>query len=287
MSNLQNDFSFSSEAQNIKALFYNKKVMVYVEGDDDIPFWNYYFPSDICQIECVGGCENLTEKIDNIERGLLKCIVACDADYSFYHDDVQEHKLVVRTESHSIECVLYCPYKLNDLLQKHSRRIVDFTPSIISKYQQFETDIEELVLYDITNDVYKKGTQILGNSCQRFLYNEKSACVDLDKIRNFLSEKREYFAPEELQTIKNKMNQDSRCMREIAKGHFQTSFVINLIKEEAYAVNRNKKTNLSEDYLYSTLVHCPDSCSFFESCERNKIKEKCSAALDYLHINAS
>ena len=137
--------------------------MVYVEGDDDIPFWNYYFPSDICQIECVGGCENLTEKIDNIERGLLKCIVACDADYSFYHDDVQEHKLVVRTESHSIECLLYCPYKLNYLLQKHSRRIVDFTPSIISKYQQFETDIEELVLYDITNDVYKKGMQILAN----------------------------------------------------------------------------------------------------------------------------
>lgn len=286
MSNIQNDFSFSPEAQNIKAFFYNKKVMVYVEGDDDIPFWNYYFSSDICQIEGVGGCENLGEKIDDIKRGTLKCIVACDGDYSFYHDDVYDHKLVVRTESHSIECMLYCPYKLNVFLQKHSRRLIDFTESINSKYLQFESDIKELVLYDITNDVYEKGIQILGDSCQRFLFNDKSTRIDTEKVHKYLFNKRNHFDPQELHVIDEKMKKDPRCLREIAKGHFQTSFVINLVKEEAYAVNSNKKTNISEDFLYASLVHCPESCSINKSCERNKIREKCSAALNYLGINA-
>lgn len=43
MNNTEN-FSFSIKAQNIQAQFYNRKAVVYVKGQDDLNFWNVYFP---------------------------------------------------------------------------------------------------------------------------------------------------------------------------------------------------------------------------------------------------
>ena len=51
--------SYSLDALRVKALFYNKKAMVYVEGPEDINFWDPYFDRDVFEIESVNGCENL------------------------------------------------------------------------------------------------------------------------------------------------------------------------------------------------------------------------------------
>ena len=51
--------SYSLDALRVKALFYNKKAMVYVEGPEDINFWDPYFDSDVFEIESVNGCQNL------------------------------------------------------------------------------------------------------------------------------------------------------------------------------------------------------------------------------------
>jgi hypothetical protein len=38
-----NTLQYSENALDVKALFYNKKWMAYVEGADDIPFWDNIF----------------------------------------------------------------------------------------------------------------------------------------------------------------------------------------------------------------------------------------------------
>ncbi len=40
------EFHYSSEAENILNRFYQAEIMVYVEGDDDICFWETYFQQD-------------------------------------------------------------------------------------------------------------------------------------------------------------------------------------------------------------------------------------------------
>ncbi|HCX7732599.1 TPA: hypothetical protein OZ640_004640, partial [Escherichia coli] len=41
-SNAEN-FSWSNEAENVISLFYDADIMVYVEGEDDIAFWEIIF----------------------------------------------------------------------------------------------------------------------------------------------------------------------------------------------------------------------------------------------------
>ncbi|EGA69570.1 hypothetical protein VISI1226_13648 [Vibrio sinaloensis DSM 21326] len=40
---LDDDFFYSAEAENIINEFHSVDVMVYVEGVDDIPFWDFIF----------------------------------------------------------------------------------------------------------------------------------------------------------------------------------------------------------------------------------------------------
>ena len=112
------NFSFSIKAQNVEAQFYNKKAIVYVEGDDDLLFWRQHFPDSYFEIKKVDGCKNLEKKIYEIENSGLKCIVACDSDYKSFEEGYKTHPLVVHTLSHSIECMMYCPVNLNECIKK-------------------------------------------------------------------------------------------------------------------------------------------------------------------------
>ena len=54
---------YSSEALKAKSIFYGKKAMVYVEGCEDVNFWDPYFERDYFEIESVNGCQNLVSYI--------------------------------------------------------------------------------------------------------------------------------------------------------------------------------------------------------------------------------
>lgn len=68
--------------------FNETSVMLYVEGDDDIPFWKHLFkkyaPKNFCEIEQTHGKEGLElYKKEEIKNGTLhNVMVACDSDYS-------------------------------------------------------------------------------------------------------------------------------------------------------------------------------------------------------------
>ena len=102
----------SDSAISITHKFYNSQVMVYVEGDDDIPFWDELFrkrvPIDFYTIEQVGGKNNLRKHINAIKRGdITNVIVACDSDYNRILYDttstLYNNPLIIMTHGHSIE----------------------------------------------------------------------------------------------------------------------------------------------------------------------------------------
>ena len=48
-----NTLVYSESALRVKAAFYNKKAMVYVEGTDDIIFWEQFFDKNVYKVEDV------------------------------------------------------------------------------------------------------------------------------------------------------------------------------------------------------------------------------------------
>ena len=75
----ENKLEHSNEALNITHQFYDKKFMLYVEGDDDIVFWDEnfrrYMSSDFYEREQVHGKENLERYIIGIKEGTVDITV--------------------------------------------------------------------------------------------------------------------------------------------------------------------------------------------------------------------
>lgn len=276
------DFSFSIKAQNVEAQFYNKKAIVYVEGDDDLNFWDQYFDKADFEIKKLDGCKNLEKKISDIENNGLKCIVACDSDYRSFEESFKEHPLVVRTLSHSIECVMYCPTNIAECIKKLSRTFLDKTDDIRSCFEQFGNDTKELIAYDIANHIHQLGVKVAGDSCKRFLKSDKSTSISLEQISAYLSTIKQAFNGIDIDCIIQKIENDSRNMRQITKGHFQTSFVVNMIKSFVKQISGSSIT-LPEDVLYALLVNCTPTCC--QKCaEKETIKRKIETALNFLKV---
>lgn len=277
------EFTFSIKAQNVEAKFYNKKAIVYVEGVDDINFWKPYFPSSDFEIKSVNGCNNLKKKLDEIKSSGLRCILACDSDYGRFKGDMNQHPLIIYTHSHSIECMMYCPYNINECVKKLSKTTVDTTEDIQLRYKQFGLDIKELVAYDIANNINEIGVEVLGNSCVRFLKSNSSINIDATKVSSYIEGLKPHFASVDIDHIRQLMDTDGRTMRQITKGHFQTSFIINLIKS---LVNKTSGTqvSLSDVTLYALLVNCSHFCS--QECDEvSMIRAGIDRALEFLNLH--
>lgn len=272
MENSMNDLSYSIEALRVKAFFYGKKAMVYVEGEDDLNFWEPYFDKDVFQIESVGGSSNLNSYIEKLEKGEKSFIVACDSDYTAFKNNKFASNLIVTTYGHSIENMMYCPYKLNEIVKKLSKSLKDSTELIESWYDKFVKTAHPLLLREICNTIYKPKEdkiQVFGNNCARFC--KLNPCFELDekKIAVFCNENKEYFSDEILIKIEEAILKDGREERHLIKGHFLTYAVSHLVTNISAAANSyGKKQPLSNNILYALTINC-------EECSRkNQCKEK-------------
>lgn len=104
------DFYYSEDANDIMNLFYGVDVMVYVEGEDDVPFWEFIFNKLVkysVEVQEVGGSNELSKYIGDLDSGKLKGIIACDSDFEVLKSNLSSSN-VIRTYGYSIENSLIC-----------------------------------------------------------------------------------------------------------------------------------------------------------------------------------
>ncbi|MBR4793339.1 MAG: DUF4435 domain-containing protein [Bacteroidaceae bacterium] len=275
-------FELSIPAQNVEAKFYGRQTIVYVEGGDDILFWYQYFDKRFFLIREKGGGKNLVDYENDIIHKGLKCVVAKDSDYSSFTGRENMHPLIVYTYSHSIECMMYCPHNLNSYLNRLTRSVGDYTNEIEQLYNTFCEDIEELLILDIASGLRTENRQkICGDSCVRFLKTNTSIHVSKEKVDTFKESVIPLFDEIEISNAHELLKKDERCIRQVLKGHFQTGFVINLLKYLTKRIRRIEPS-ISNDALYSQLVtSCSERCSM-DCYERNFIINQINNAIDYL-----
>lgn len=254
-----NSLNYSKEAIDSKALFYNKKAIVYVEGPDDIPFWAEYFDYKDYEIQNVNGCENLKRYVDLLIAGSTTFIVAMDRDYSDYIDDSSKDlPLIVRTYTHSIENDMYCPDNVNWMLRRITKSQDDFMPDIETWVSDWERLTERLLAMDIASQVCATGKQICGDTCYRFLNKQKSAIIE-NSVNELVHEMDRSFDKELISEIVEKLKHDKRKPIQIIKGHFYASgmqaLIRSIIKRKAPQVG-----TYSNDALDSLAVTCIRKC---------------------------
>lgn len=256
-----NTLAYSDSALGVKSAFYNKKAMVYVEGTDDIIFWEQFFDKHVYKVEDVGGCGNFKEYIQRLNNGEKSFVVAGDLDYSPYMPSSCSSKLFVTTYSHSIENVMYCPHNINHAVQRLARDSrIDSLGEIESFYERFINGVEKLLILDTANNIYSKGIRIFGESCHRFLDQSNLPEINQRLVDDFYNAKVVHFDEQEIRNVERLIQSEQRPKRLLVKGHFLTEAIRLWINKRVPSVS-TKNPQLNGDALYEALVTCHDICT--------------------------
>lgn len=262
--------SYSTDALNVKSLFYNKSFIVYVEGQDDINYWDNFLSnsteSEYIVEESPGGKTGLLSYMDKIVEEDAQIIVACDSDYNTVIEPEEKyiHDRIIRTYGYSIENSMYCPHNINQLIRRFGKIRKDFTPEISTWYDEFLEDSRILLIYDLANHMFTKGIQVFGDKCIRFLTSDKSAKVSETKVNKFIQELTPNFTEQEINDSSVRISNSGKELRFLFKGHFLTNAVLNFIKG-TIKKETSASVSINLDSLYALTLSCVGKCN--HECE--------------------
>ncbi|NJW55113.1 hypothetical protein, partial [Salinimicrobium oceani] len=115
--------------------------------------------------------------------------------------------------------------------------------------------VYNLLILDIANHKFKKGISIFGDNGYRFLKTQRSHEVCEDKVKNFVDSVRDKFTDEEIVQVKKMVKQSEKEFWFLIKGHFITSAILNLIKNQVRK-NCGSNKSFSIDSLYALTIDC-------------------------------
>lgn len=250
------ELSYSSSAENVLNKFYGVDTIVYVEGIDDVPFWEFLFNKFTdysVEISDVGGVPEVEKYIAKIEAGEITAIVACDADFS-YIDRFSEHSNVIRSYGYSIENSLICDKTLKKVIKTIARvpmkSVVE--GSIFQWLNMLESTTEKLVIQDIANHIMGEGKSVAGDNCAKFMKTKKSAEVCPRKIDQHLITIDLNVNKRLEEKIKSSIVESDRIEADFLRGHFLFSAALRYVTSEIKKLGRN--VNVSNESFFACLL---------------------------------
>jgi len=248
---------YSIDALNVKGAFYGAQAMVYVEGDDDVLFWQKILIKTSTvhlEIESVGGCGEIDKYIAQLESGQLQAIVARDSDLIPLTANKSLNPKVLYTFGYSIENTLYSV----DTLQQLATAWCKSNKVTIADCQVWLDELAKtfapLLHLDIANAISNGGTQTIGDNCTRFMKSQSSEVPCLTKVSAYTSIMQPLFSSQLLSSAVIAIGTDPNRIVLFLRGHFLASAVIKFLSNKAKAFGR--KVTISADSLYAAaLVH--------------------------------
>lgn len=172
---MDNEFAYSTPAENVLAEFFEVDSILYVEGQDDILFWRCVFDElSTLAVEIIplGTCLAVDRKIEAIASGNLVALAARDADYLRVTGAITEAPRVMYTYGYSIENTLYSPEMIAEII-KIKCRPQRITPQIIADAQSWHSDFcisaRDLIRHDLARHLENSGHKIYPSHCKALL----------------------------------------------------------------------------------------------------------------------
>lgn len=245
---------YSLEAQNVKSAFFRAKALVYVEGDDDVLFWEAIFaltPNFPVEIEPVGGSAQLDKHIENITNGRLNAIAARDSDFLAHTKNSVCSPRVLYTYGYSIENSLYTEDILHQILRSFCRSASIPRSKSSDWLNLLGSSFAPLICLDIANAISKSGQTVISDSCSRFMTSGCSATPCAQKIADHASSIETLLPPSAITSGKLAVSGPATAIKNL-KGHTLASAALKFIIKSAKSVNRSAV--ISRDSLYVSAI---------------------------------
>jgi hypothetical protein len=261
------DFSYSTDAESIKNQFYGVDIMVYVEGQDDIPFWEFMFnkfTSISIEVQEVGSCSALEPYMQKIFSNQINAIVACDMDFSVFNGDALEHNNIVKTFGYSIEnSMLHVDniYKAIKVIGRLPSKIVK-KDDVADWLDPFYLQLENLIKMDVFNEVNALGVSVVGDNSTRLMKSKVSCELCSDKLDQYITKIVPNLKGYNNDVVHHLIKDAGLETKQLLRGHFLFSAVAKFVK--SFIKSKGLNMSLSNDALYSAFILSLES-TFTES----------------------
>lgn len=250
------DWFYSNDALDIRNEFFGVKAIIYVEGDDDVLFWQEIFSkvtNEEFEIESVGGANELDAYIEKIKSNQLSSIIAArDADFLPLSQEKNTNSKILYTYGYSIENSLYEQRAITQLarLWSKSQKITEAEVKIWLR--EFSEDISPLVHLDVANYLSKQGLETLGDNCSRYTTNNKSEKICKTKVKNAVKQIAPLIPPQYITIAKKEIGNTTTKILNHIRGHFLATATHRYIVQKAKSLD--KKVTISAESLYAAAI---------------------------------
>ncbi len=249
-------FSRTSSGIRNTDIFYRNQYLIFVEGQDDVPFWGIFFPENIDgykrKLKPVGG-EEIKKYVAEIYKNDAKFAVALDSDYRIITGQIHNHPRILETPSYSIENLMLSSLSIAYLIRIKSRNI-DYEVQQVEAWLDYFNDITYILMVaDFLIQEAKLGQECLGDNCFQFLENGKTKIPKFDekRIREFINNLG--IAKEKLDEAEKRLIQYKPFLH--VRGHFFASAVLCFINNEIHKIRQTKiKKCISNDDFYAMAI---------------------------------
>jgi len=262
-------------------LFYRGKLLIYVEGPDDVSFWSNVFPNKVGnrtpKFKPVGGDISLEERVRvltdrNISEDQKNFIVARDSHYRKIAKELSNDRKVIETEYHSIENVMLCKCMITKTIRGLSRKISYPESSVERWLKKYDEHIYPIMVIDFLNKKSQGNKSVMDNGCYRLLLNPDSSEFDANKISQHVINS----GFKECDILQAGIDRKIYKPRYYSRGHFYFSAVLKFIKSEVKKLD-NKSARISKDSLFTMALQLCSKCKS-KNGKINKLIDKAKIA---------
>ena len=224
--------SFSRTPSGLAAeyLFYKDKVLVYVEGHTDIPFYNTILQNYNCRIKTYSEETGYHKLLEVLVTNDPHCVIILDGHYGILTRRRSKHRRLVLLHRHSCENYLleeepieqfrYSRAPLTDTLEK--------LPNSFSEIlEDTELKFKELLVLDVAHQRSETGYKVFPKGADQFFAGPRTSDFQDSKIQERCSEATLYVNQQSIEEARTLVQDFLKRHRfiDLLPGHFAFSII--------------------------------------------------------------
>lgn len=251
------ELSYSNGARNVLNRFHRVEKILYVEGDDDVLFWELIFnqiSNFSVKVKEVGGKKEIVKTyINEVIANQANYLIAIDSDFDKLTSE-KYHPNIISTFGYSIENTIITDLSLTKVLRTLCKMPGRDVPESLSREWiiELEKSITPLVLHAIVNDEDRLGYSVIPQNSDRFMKSQKSCQLCEQKIKDHLDQLSIEISEERKAKIYEALSKTKLSIIDMLLGHFLFSAASRLMRIKVEELKT--KVSISNDMLFSSLL---------------------------------
>ena len=243
-------FTRTSPGLIAKFRFY-PEVIVWVEGKEDVPFYDQILRKKTCRLEVAGGKDNCLKLANAIVEHNYPYVVIIDGDYEILVKRRSIHRRVVFLRRYSIENYMFEEKSIERVCRNYSQAGDDFIfldESFQETVTRLENELINLLILDIAHYRSNTGLDVFPSSADEIIDDPRKITFSRDRIQKICNERKiEKNTIDDAQNLVVEFGKDGRIV-DIVRGHFMFGIIRNLIIN-VVRKNLNRKPNFDNNGL--------------------------------------